>query len=457
MPPQTDFGGRSPAAAKTYTWQEVAKHNSAASCWIYVGDKVYDITAWLDRHPGGKEHLLLAAGRDCTDLFPSYHPFTDKPEAVLRKFEIGTIVEKEFPQYKPDTGFYRDVRKRVGKYFEENNLDPKDPVPGLVRLAFIMATAYVTFVALCDPDRHWAVRAGAALVFGACQALSLLHTMHDASHTSIGSSPWHWRVWGRLTMDWFAGADMTSWHNQHVVGHHVYTNVVGADPDLPVEMSGDIRRVAPQQLWSFVYKFQHVYLLVLYGLLGLKFRVQDVVGVLSAQNGPIRVNITDFSEHWWLLATKAFWVAWRIAVPLYVWGVPSGSFWALFFVSEFTTGYFLAFNFQVSHVSPSAVFPDITSSFEDEWGPSQVKTTVDYDHGNAVMTFLCGALNYQTVHHLFPSVSQYHYPALAPIVLEVCNEYNVPYTIIPTFWQAFGLHIKHLRDMGESDAIKKAL
>ncbi len=36
----------------------------------------------------------------------------------------------------------------------------------------------------------------------------------------------------------------------------------------------------------------------------------------------------------------------------------------------------------------------------------QVKTGVDYSHGNWFSTFLCGALNYQVVHHLFPSISQ---------------------------------------------------
>jgi cytochrome b involved in lipid metabolism len=34
----------------------------------------------MDSHPGGKEILLLAAGRDITYAFDSYHPFTEKPE-----------------------------------------------------------------------------------------------------------------------------------------------------------------------------------------------------------------------------------------------------------------------------------------------------------------------------------------------------------------------------------------
>ena len=37
-------------------------------------------------------------------------------------------------------------------------------------------------------------------------------------------------------------------HNQHVVGHHIYTNVFEADPDLPVAPKGDLRRLVAKQV-----------------------------------------------------------------------------------------------------------------------------------------------------------------------------------------------------------------
>lgn len=40
------------------------------------------ILAWMDKHPGGSEVVQLMAGRDATDAFASYHPFTDKPRKV---------------------------------------------------------------------------------------------------------------------------------------------------------------------------------------------------------------------------------------------------------------------------------------------------------------------------------------------------------------------------------------
>lgn len=57
---------------------------------------------------------------------------------------------------------------------------------------------------------------------------------------------------------------------QHVVGHHVYTNVFGQDPDLPDMTTGDLRRLVDRQKYASIYKYQHLYMPPLYGLLGLK-------------------------------------------------------------------------------------------------------------------------------------------------------------------------------------------
>lgn len=43
---------------------EVQKHNSAKSCYVTVGNKVYDVTEFVDSHPGGPDYILEFAGQD---------------------------------------------------------------------------------------------------------------------------------------------------------------------------------------------------------------------------------------------------------------------------------------------------------------------------------------------------------------------------------------------------------
>lgn len=436
---------------KQYTWEEVAQHNTESSCWVYIGNQVYDITSWLDRHPGGKEILLLTAGRDISDLFVTYHPFTDKAAAVISKYQIGEVSTTEFPQFVPDRGFYQECRQVVGEYFRKTGYDHKDPRSGLWRLGVFFSLAAISWWIMANGNTHnWATLIIAAMVFGVCQALPLLHSMHDASHLAIGSTPTWWRTVGRLCMDWYAGASLYSWYNQHTIGHHVYTNIMGADPDLPIKETGDIRRITPFQKWTSFYSWQHIYLMVLYGVLGLKFRVQDVTDTIIDQtNGAIRVNQQSSKDLFLQFCSKSFWAFWRIVVPLYFFGVASSTFWITFFIAEFMTGYFLAFNFQVSHVSPAAVWPDIHLPLSDEWAINQMHTSIDYAHGNWLVTMLAGALNYQSIHHLFPSVSQYHYPAIAPLIKEVCKKHGVRYNYLPTFTAAFTAHVEYLKSMGK--------
>ncbi|EOB14525.1 nitrate reductase NADH 2 [Nosema bombycis CQ1] len=56
-----------------FSMSEISKHNSDSDCWIVIQNKVYDLTNYLDKHPGGKRILLKFAGTDCTELFFRIH------------------------------------------------------------------------------------------------------------------------------------------------------------------------------------------------------------------------------------------------------------------------------------------------------------------------------------------------------------------------------------------------
>lgn len=49
-------------ATKFYKLEEIAKHTEDDDCWIIIHGKVYDVTDFMDAHPGGPEYLTDHSG-----------------------------------------------------------------------------------------------------------------------------------------------------------------------------------------------------------------------------------------------------------------------------------------------------------------------------------------------------------------------------------------------------------
>jgi len=76
---------------KYYTMEEVQKHNSRESCWTVIMGEVYDLTAWIDKHPGGTRAILKLCAKDGTKAFERKHGGEEKPEKALEQFKIGKL------------------------------------------------------------------------------------------------------------------------------------------------------------------------------------------------------------------------------------------------------------------------------------------------------------------------------------------------------------------------------
>lgn len=76
-----------------FTRASVATHASAASCWTIVNGSVYDVTAWIGKHPGGAAAILSMCGKDATASFEGQHGGQRRPEEELASFNIGTLTQ----------------------------------------------------------------------------------------------------------------------------------------------------------------------------------------------------------------------------------------------------------------------------------------------------------------------------------------------------------------------------
>ncbi|KAG8444821.1 hypothetical protein GDO86_009831 [Hymenochirus boettgeri] len=75
------------------TEEELAKHNKKDDCWICIRGMVYNITPYMEYHPGGEEELMKAAGVDGTDLFDQVHRWVNY-ESMLKECLIGKMAGK---------------------------------------------------------------------------------------------------------------------------------------------------------------------------------------------------------------------------------------------------------------------------------------------------------------------------------------------------------------------------
>src|SRR5690242_15367490 len=76
---------------KTYTMADVQQHKDGTSCWTAINGNVYDVTSWINQHPGGPEAILSLCGTDGSSAFNDQHGGQRRPEQELASFKIGTL------------------------------------------------------------------------------------------------------------------------------------------------------------------------------------------------------------------------------------------------------------------------------------------------------------------------------------------------------------------------------
>jgi len=174
-----------------------------------------------------------------------------------------------------------------------------------------------------------------AVLLGFAKAEIGVSIMHDANHGAYSHSTTLNAIMG-ATLD-VAGASRRAaaprpaapppschrslhnsfmWRQQHVVGHHAFTNVEGLDPDIRVSAK-DVRRVTGAQPWHPWHAAQHLYLGFLYSLLAFKsIYVDDFSSYAAGMIGSVRLAKLTASEAAVLWGGKLFYAAYMLAVPL---------------------------------------------------------------------------------------------------------------------------------------------
>ena len=76
-----------------YTMAKVKENNSAASCWSVISGNVYNLTQWINSHPGGQSVIRGLCGVDGTSSFNGKHRGDGGPASILTGYLLGPLAK----------------------------------------------------------------------------------------------------------------------------------------------------------------------------------------------------------------------------------------------------------------------------------------------------------------------------------------------------------------------------
>ena len=348
-----------------------------------------------------------------------------------------------------NSGFGKVLRERVDKYFVETGKKRYGGFQMYLK-TFIMLSLYFipwaifTFAGL-EGGAFWV----AEIVMGFGLAGIGLNIMHDGNHNSYSNKPWINKLMGR-TID-LVGANAEMWMIQHNVLHHTFTNIDGLDEDID---PASVLRFNPNKPLYKIHRFQHIYAWFFYSLMTIFWMLPKDWMSLSRYHKKDLIKTTGRSTtalFFHMLWTKALYFGYSLVLPLIFSGLPWHYIVLGWLVMHAVAGFLMAIIFQPAHVMEHNVFPQVGEEglqLDSTRLEHQLQASANFGMKNRVLSYLCGGLNFQIEHHLFPNICHVHYKALSEIVRDTANEFKLPYRGDMTFRDALVLHTITLKNLG---------
>ncbi|MEY4990490.1 MAG: hypothetical protein RIS08_716 [Actinomycetota bacterium] len=79
------------ASTAGYTKAQVAEKSTRSNCWVIVNESVYNLTDWINKHPGGSGSIASLCGQDATSAFEGKHGGEARPSSILESYYLGPL------------------------------------------------------------------------------------------------------------------------------------------------------------------------------------------------------------------------------------------------------------------------------------------------------------------------------------------------------------------------------
>ena len=348
--------------------------------------------------------------------------------------------------------FSKTLKERVDAYFKENGLSRQGDWRMYAKTVLMLGLFFTpwAFIAFGGTGGGWQFWV-AEIIMGFGLAGIGLNVMHDANHGSFSKHKWVNQTVSYV-LD-LVGGSSALWRIQHNVLHHSFTNIEGLDEDIDTP---GILRFTPNRPLKKIHKLQFIYAWGFYSIMTLfwmtakdwlalaRYRKK---GLVKSSGNSVGQLTRD------LVISKLLYFGYIMVLPALFSSLP---FWKIivgWMVMHAVTGLILASIFQPAHVLEDLQFAqgEKGASMEDDNLSHQLKSTANFGTRSRLFTWMCGGLNHQIEHHLFPQVCHIHFSDLAPIVRKTAEEFGLPYRSSTTFAGALALHTKMLWKLGREE------
>jgi len=428
-----------------------------SSTWVIHGKK-YDLSAWVDDHPGGRHALDLGRNRDCTGLFESYHVFVDKTklQKILARFEIRSeeAAKDSLDNIQAQVGtnqtglefadaFHEDVKQMVRDHFQGSSHKMKPWVAAL-NLGLVLTEIVLIYLFLQGSNI-------AMVLLPTCGWLLTCNVAHDGSHFAVSSRPWVNEVAA------MAGMPMCfprlCWEIQHVVQHHIYTN---DEDDVDLYHFLPVCRTARFTKWATQFRLQWLAIFFVLpttvGHLMFVVPIDLLSGQLDAISGLKRYshcqNLAD------LVARSRKSIAFELALvsifpmlSIYMFGFVDG--FRRVFTAYGIASYWFIFITQGAHIQEACMVGK--EGQYTSWAKRQAATSVNFRPDSYFWLLLTGGLNLQSLHHVVPVIGSSHLIDLYPKYKEVCARHGVELKEVRGIFEFFTGFIAWVRELAQKE------
>jgi fatty acid desaturase len=271
----------------------------------------------------------------------------------------------------------------------------------------LLGTALSLYLITISPNPLFQALNGIFLAFVLVQAGML---GHDAAHGQVFQSRKANRTFSTLVLSLFGGLSESYWHDKHTA-HHTHVNHTEGDPDLDLPFSFSEKQIAGASPFvkKYILPYQHVFFFLALPFIYTQMLVIYNMHTLRHFSLKSACEIALIGVHFVILFFFLF------------------SYLPLISVVTFLVAHIMVSGIYLSMVfAPNHKGQDVVHGSDEATWRHQIELTRNL-FPSPLIFHLCGGLNFQIEHHLFPNLPRPNYWRVQPLVKKFCEENNIEY------------------------------